>query len=933
MNVALWSSTKNESQPWRSKTQYKGDSQRYIHPQVFKMFNRAKFLMRHGDNPIARKLLIRCIELNPYDSHSWLALARLEARVGNADMARKVFTDSNEKCPRNIHLLHAWGHFEQKHGNVERARELWSQAYFLDPLNAYVSHALSNLERRLRNFDRAKEVLLEVFQKKPTAAICVALADLERQLGNPERARVVLQDGLGRAVDVNSSSSMGSTVAASAAAGERSKMLLALAWLQEDAFSETGPAFALIDEAFKLDPLNVKVHMAKASLLLRMQQVDDARMALQLCTKLCSANAEDGQHYTMWGSLELERGGRGPAEAQRILAEGAGLFPRDHFLLQRWGSLEAKLGRSDQARALFQRSAEIQPHAPTFVAWAILEEKESLLAFESLQSASVLPGLDIGVDLTDSAEILQLPSAFPILSPDLSLLRSELEVPSSFSGQTTAPDFASSSTPSLSTESASSTSSVSPPWGQLSGQQLRSWAVSKLQRARELFHMGVAVDPFHGPLYHAFGNMELRRGNITGARELFQRGIGLNCSDLTRLYHAWGLLELKDGHPALAADIFRKGIELGLCGQREVEQGVDFLFHSLGMLQLDTKQFAEAKKVFTAGVGLFPNHSHMLLGLALACMRLGQHSQARERFRMSVDCDSQHLHAWQSWAVAEKQLGNVELARILFREGLRHGPLHGALWQGYAVMEMQQGSAEIARTLFAEGIRRAPQHAQSYQAWACLEVREGQLQRARNLVWQGIKKAPPHAALWTVAGLVEDRLGDVDRAKRVLEEGISRFPQHGALYKVLGEIEMRQGLFSSARTLFSRGLDQDPHYAPVYHAAALLEARLGNIENLSQLHQKARHRFQTSVDCKAPVGSLQGEPDRVDRDREEEPELEVDERERERQDIIERIMQLEAAALESRRSGRGIPDNVTLHHQQFSSNSESFILQLGQPLG
>ncbi len=176
------------------------------------------------------------------------------------------------------------------------------------------------------------------------------------------------------------------------------------------------------------------------------------------------------------------------------------------------------------------------------------------------------------------------------------------------------------------------------------------------------------------------------------------------------------------------------GIELGLCGQREVEQGVDFLFHSLGMLQLDTKQFAEAKKVFSAGVGLFPNHSHMLLGrvplytyyasrfyfatlagLALACMRLGQHAQARERFRMSVDCDSQHLHAWQSWAVAEKQLGNVELARILFREGLRHGPLHGALWQGYAVMEMQQGSVEIARTLFAEGIRRAPQHAQSYQ--------------------------------------------------------------------------------------------------------------------------------------------------------------------------------------------------------------------------
>ena len=100
-----------------------------------------------------------------------------------------------------------------------------------------------------------------MFEKKPTAAICVALADLERQLGNPERARAVLQDGLGRAVDAASTSTSIGAATVATAAGERSKMLLALAWLQEDAFSETGPAFALIDEAFQLDPLNVKVRL------------------------------------------------------------------------------------------------------------------------------------------------------------------------------------------------------------------------------------------------------------------------------------------------------------------------------------------------------------------------------------------------------------------------------------------------------------------------------------------------------------------------------------------------------------------------------------------------------------------------------------------------------------------------------------------------
>ncbi len=81
--------------------------------QVFKMFQRAQYLSRNGDNVVARRLLLRCIELNPYDSHSWLALARLESRWGNVDKAREIFAESIEKFPNNIHILQAWGHMEQ----------------------------------------------------------------------------------------------------------------------------------------------------------------------------------------------------------------------------------------------------------------------------------------------------------------------------------------------------------------------------------------------------------------------------------------------------------------------------------------------------------------------------------------------------------------------------------------------------------------------------------------------------------------------------------------------------------------------------------------------------------------------------------------------------------------------------------------------------
>jgi tetratricopeptide (TPR) repeat protein len=243
----------------------------------------------------------------------------------------------------------------KKHGNIDVARDCWSRALELDPLNAYVCHALSNLEKRLRNFDRAREVLTNVVNRRPTAALCVSLAELERALGRPEEARGVLLSGIENCQT------------------EKSTLLLSLAWLEEDAFDKPDEAAAMIDEALHLDSKNIRVYIAKASILLRQQKVSEARAVLQACAGLKS---DDGQHYTMWSTLELEDGN--PSEARTILQEGARLYPGDQFLLQRWGTLESRLGNIEKARELFAKSVLIQPHAPTFVAWAILEEGEGI---------------------------------------------------------------------------------------------------------------------------------------------------------------------------------------------------------------------------------------------------------------------------------------------------------------------------------------------------------------------------------------------------------------------------------------------------------------------------------------------------------------------------------------------------------------------------
>lgn len=108
-----------------------------------------------------------------------------------------------------------------------------------------------------------------------------------------------------------------------------------------------------------------------------MNKFSQAKSTLIAATKLVS---EDGKHFTMLGTLELESGNI--KEAQQVLLEGTKLYPGDFFLLQRLGTLEAKYGSVEKAREIFSRAITIHPHAPTFVAWAILEESQGSLALQ-----------------------------------------------------------------------------------------------------------------------------------------------------------------------------------------------------------------------------------------------------------------------------------------------------------------------------------------------------------------------------------------------------------------------------------------------------------------------------------------------------------------------------------------------------------------------
>jgi len=185
-----------------------------IKQRVKAMFQHAKELERAGDYTNASLELRSILELDRYDSHTHLALARIESRrerslvaYGTADfsppetgglpfrgvnatdahrgdddgaafrtdptgdeavttsslsitqstnpatLARSAFYNGTVHCPGSVHLWHAWAVHEESTGHIQNARWLFRKVLSLDRCNPYACHALGRLLQRYGDDD------------------------------------------------------------------------------------------------------------------------------------------------------------------------------------------------------------------------------------------------------------------------------------------------------------------------------------------------------------------------------------------------------------------------------------------------------------------------------------------------------------------------------------------------------------------------------------------------------------------------------------------------------------------------------------------------------------------------------------------------------------------------------------------------------------
>ena len=716
----------------------------------------------------ASDILTSILEIKPNDAHSYLALARLQSRRERGGQrgkngiptsiddddddyngftnnkhttlkyqnARQIFQVGTSNCPRSIHLWHAWGMHETSLGNIGRAKELFDVALTIDPYNGYVNHAYGMLEiQHYDDVDSAIKRYLKGLMFQPSAALVCSLGGLYVSSGRPDEARQLYSKYIPQMSNDR----------------ERIEVYLAASSLEETVYQNVEKASQLLKEALASnkthdddddDDDNVhdsRAYVALARLGTNGGLVDDLTVKKRLkeiCIKQYNNRGrkksnnnkssshetlfpvKDGRLFNAWAKLESKTNLH---EARKILIRGMKMYPRDHKLLQAAGNIEEKLGNVTAARDLYSASLHIEPHAPTLIAYAMLE----------------------------------------------------LRSPSSHGSSSSHDDD-----------------------GENNNQE------SNITMVRKLFDEALLIDPKHGPLYNAYGNLELREGNTDRARQLYEDGINANCTDASSVYHGLAKLHLSLGEVEEARTVLHRGLSLfGTSGDKSAQQrnkNVAFLSHTLAMIELKCNNNPlAAKDVLEQGLWHCRNSPQLLLAMALCELRLGNENTARTMFERSLRADQCHAQAWQAFGFFEMMAGNFLTAKTLFECGLKNSPTHGALWQAYGTLESWKGDIAKARLLFAAGIEKCPQHVPLYQSWAVLELRSGDVITAKRLIGEALTKDKRNGSGWLVAAKIEEKMENQGLVGLILRRGIECAPGDTELYRALAEHEISRGKIDS----------------------------------------------------------------------------------------------------------------------------------------
>jgi tetratricopeptide (TPR) repeat protein len=725
--------------------------------EICALFRQAKTLERTGQWRTAVQLYQQILSIDPMDAHSYLALARLQAKGGDDTAAQSIFITGTTACPDCIHLWQAWAVYEQTTTyNMTQAQHLFQRALEIDPCSPYVCHAYGLMERKLGNTQLAVELWERALQRTSTAALVCSLGELFIAENKFTQAR----DLYSRHVHRVSSER------------EKIEVYLAWAWLEERYFSNLDQAEELLTTALRLSPQSTLAQVALARLDGRRQQqlhtaLDGttssvvrptgtqvrnatARRLASVCIKFEQQNSDtavtqchsrdepaDGRIYNAWANLEVKA--KRLHEARKILYRGLARYPTDHSLLQAAGKVEERMGNLTGARELYGASLSVQPSAPTLVAYALLD-----LRYPTTAASGPVPNFNATKRLFEEALMVDRRHGPAYNAYARAVAEYEDE-----------------------------------------------------DAARCIFERGLRANCTDAAsIYHGYARLELSLGNVNRARELLLEGhhavgcinVGTDSPHRERalfLTHTLGMLELNSNRPSIALDVFVNGIDqYGNSSQL-------LLGAALCSIKLGNER--KAREWFEQSVVTDEKHAQAWQAWGMMEMRAGNLKTAKTLFECGIRSTPRHGALWHAYGVLESRLGNTEASRILFEKGINVAPNHVALYHSWASLELRDCNYSAAKALIAQALTRDKQNGAGWMIAADIEERMGNHGLSILLLQRGIECCPTNNAphLYRALGDALVRQGKILEAREVLEQGIDVDPMYAPLYHSLAELEAR----------------------------------------------------------------------------------------------------------------------------------------------
>ena len=254
------------------------------------------------------------------------------------------------------------------------------------------------------------------------------------------------------------------------------------------------------------------------------------------------------------------------------------------------------------------------------------------------------------------------------------------------------------------------------------------------------------------------------------------------------------------------------------------------VWHALGTILQESGDFQGAIQAFERGANASGKANLACVTAAAAAeFHGGQHGRARQLFVQGesipryLSTRRERAAHLRLWALLEKRVGSEEAARRLFIAATNEDRTDAATWLQWGQWEKRVNSISAARKVFSDGVKFGVHNGQYfvYQALATLEAEAGRSDAARELFKQGCSAHPRSASLWLQWSLFEFSQQDkehVTRAIKVIESGVARAPPHMPLLELWLDLERERGNVDAAKAVearLTRLLSEQRYHGPV----------------------------------------------------------------------------------------------------------------------